>query len=101
MPVVNFFLRVAYFCPFIYIMLDSTLFLCYFHILQIRDHRSHDHMVVGFTTTCVLGAYHHLSCEFDYADGDEYLIQHYMIKFVSGLRQVVGFHWVLRFPPPK
>ena len=31
-----------------------------------------------------------------------YSIQHYVIKlkFVSDLRQVVGFLWVLRFPPP-
>ena len=28
------------------------------------------------------------------------LIQHYVIKFVSDLRQVSGFLWVLRFPPP-
>ena len=28
-----------------------------------------------------------------------YLIQHYVIKFVSDLRQVSGFFWVLRFPP--
>ena len=27
-------------------------------------------------------------------------IQHYVIKFVSDLRQVVGFHRVLRSPPP-
>jgi len=30
-------------------------------------------------------------------DGEVYSIQHYMIKFVSHLRQVGGF---LRFPPP-
>jgi hypothetical protein len=32
--------------------------------------------------------------------GDVYTIQHYMIKFVSDLRQVSGFLSVLRFPPP-
>jgi hypothetical protein len=26
--------------------------------------------------------------------------QHYMIKLVSDLRQVGGFHRILRFPPP-
>jgi hypothetical protein len=31
--------------------------------------------------------------------GEVYLIQHYVIKFVSDLRQVCGFLWVLRFPP--
>jgi hypothetical protein len=27
-------------------------------------------------------------------------IHHYMIKFVSDLRQVIGFLWVLQFSPP-
>jgi hypothetical protein len=31
--------------------------------------------------------------------GDVYSIQHY-VKFVSDLRQVGGFLWVLRFPQP-
>ena len=34
------------------------------------------------------------------ADGEVYLIQHYVIKFVSDLQQVSGFLWVLWFPPP-
>ena len=32
--------------------------------------------------------------------GEVYLIQHYVIKFVSDLRQVGGLLRVLRFPPP-
>ena len=32
--------------------------------------------------------------------GEMYLIQHYVIKFVSDLQQVSGFLHVLRFPPP-
>jgi hypothetical protein len=32
--------------------------------------------------------------------GKVYLIQHYVIKFVSDLRQVGGILRVLRFPPP-
>jgi hypothetical protein len=32
--------------------------------------------------------------------GEVYSIQHYVIKFVSDLRQVGGFLWVLWFPPP-
>ena len=31
--------------------------------------------------------------------GEVYSIQHYVIKFVSDLRQVGGFLQVLRFPP--
>ena len=33
------------------------------------------------------------------AHGEEYSIQHYVIKFVSDLQQVCGFLRVLRFPP--
>jgi hypothetical protein len=32
--------------------------------------------------------------------GEVYSMQHYVIKFVSDLRQVGGFLRVLRFPPP-
>jgi len=32
--------------------------------------------------------------------GEVYLIQHYVIKFVSDLRQVSGVHQVLGFTPP-
>jgi hypothetical protein len=28
-------------------------------------HRRPDHMVIGFTTTYTISAYHHLSCEFE------------------------------------
>ena len=33
------------------------------------------------------------------AHGEVQSIQHYVIKFVSDLRQVSDFLWVLRFPP--
>jgi hypothetical protein len=48
-----------------------------------------DRMVVGFTTTCGIGAYHHWCCGFDSLSGRG--VQHYVIKFVSGLWQVGGF----------
>jgi hypothetical protein len=32
-------------------------------------------------------------------NGEVYLIQHYVIKFVSDLRQVGSFLWILQFPP--
>jgi hypothetical protein len=51
----------------------------------------HDHMVVGFTTTSAISAYHH--CKFESRSG--WGVQHYVIKFVSDLRQVCGFLWVL------
>jgi hypothetical protein len=34
------------------------------------------------------------------AHGEVYSIQHYVIKFVSDLRQVGVFFRILRFPPP-
>jgi hypothetical protein len=34
------------------------------------------------------------------AHGEVYSIQLYVIKFVSDLRQVGCFLWILRFPPP-
>jgi hypothetical protein len=62
-----------------------------------RGHRGRDHMVVGFTTTYAISAYHHWCCEFESWSGRG--VQHYVIKFVSDLRQVCGFLWVLQFPP--
>ena len=54
--------------------------------------RGRDRMVVGYTTTCVISAYQHSSCEFEPRSW-----QHYVIKFVSD-RSVV-FLWLIRFPP--
>ena len=39
-------------------------------------------------------------CEFEYRSYEVYSIQHYVIKFVSDMRQVGGFLQVLQFPPP-
>jgi len=55
-------------------------------------------MVVGFTTTYAISAYHHWCCEFKSWSGRG--VQHYVIKFVSNLLQVGGFLGVNRFPPP-
>ena len=46
---------------------------CYLSSICLRDRhgrgcghgRGRDHMKVGFTTTCAIIAYHHLSCEFE------------------------------------
>ena len=65
--------------------------------LVIRGCHGCDRMVVGFTTTCAISAYHHYSCEFEPRYGEVYSLQHYVIKFVSDVRQGRGF---LRFPPP-
>jgi hypothetical protein len=54
-------------------------------------------MIVGFTTTYAISAYHHWCCEFKSRSGRG--VQHYVMKFVSDLRQVGGFPRVLPFPP--
>jgi hypothetical protein len=46
-------------------------------------------MVVGFTTTYAISAYHHWYCEFESRSGRG--VQHYGIKFVSDLRQIGSF----------
>jgi len=63
-----------------------------------RGRRGCDRMVVGFTTTYAISAYHHWYCEL--ASRSERGVQHHVIKFVSGLRQVGGFLRGLQFPPP-
>ena len=51
-----------------------------------------DHMVVGFTI------YNYVVSS-NCVHGEMYLIKHYVIKFVSDLRQISGFLWILWFPP--
>jgi hypothetical protein len=62
-----------------------------------RDRRGRNRMVVGFTTTYAISAYHHKRCEFEPRWGEVYSIQYYVIKFFSDLRQVGGFLLVFRF----
>jgi len=57
-----------------------------------------DVVVVGFTTTYAISATNVVSS--NSVHGVVYSIQHYVIKFVSDLRQVGGFLRVLQFPPP-
>jgi hypothetical protein len=52
-----------------------------------RGRRGRDRMVVVFT----ISVYHHWSCEFESRSGEVYSMIHYVIKFVSDLRQVDGF----------
>jgi hypothetical protein len=57
-----------------------------------------DRMVVGFTTTYAISPYHHKRCEFEPHWGEVYSIKHYVIKFVSDLRQVSG-HFDIELNP--
>ena len=61
-------------------------------------HRGRDHLVIGFATTCAKLPNNVVSSNPDH--GEVHLIQHYVIKFVSDLRQVCGFLRILRLPPP-
>jgi len=58
-----------------------------------RGRRGRDRMVVGFTTTYAICAYHHWCCEFESRSGRG--AQYHVINFVSDLRQVCGFPRVL------
>ena len=76
-------------------------FVCTSYWIKGRRGRECMVHVVGFTTTCAISAYHHYKvvCS-NPVHGELYSIQHYVIKFVSTLRQVSGFlriHW---FPLP-
>jgi hypothetical protein len=45
-----------------------------------RGRHGCDLIVVGFTTTYAISAYHHWSCEFESRSDEMYSIQHYVIK---------------------
>jgi hypothetical protein len=77
--------------------LSSMASINYFSII-IRDGRGRDHMVIGFTTAYAISHYHHWCCEFQ--SRSEWGVQHYVITFVSDMRQVSGFLQVLWFPSP-
>ena len=56
-------------------------------------------MVVAFINTYAINAYHHLRCEFELHLCEVYLIQQYVIKFVSDLWQ--GQWFSLGTPVPS
>ena len=60
-----------------------------------------DHMVVGYTTTYESVPITTKVVSLNPALGKVYLIQQYVIKFVSDLRQIIVFLLVLQFPPPR
>ena len=62
-----------------------------------RGHRGRDHMVVDLQLPMQLVPITTDVVNSNLDHGEVYSIKHYVIKFVSDLRQVGGF---LRFPPP-
>ena len=74
------------------------VFKLFFHQ---RGRRGRDRMVVGLTTIYVQSVPITTTVvSSNPVNSEVYLIQHYVIKFVSDLRQVGCFLRVLRFSPP-
>jgi hypothetical protein len=50
-----------------YLSINKYMIICLFYSISCksRDPRGRDRMVVGFTTTSVIIAFHHQSCEFE------------------------------------
>ena len=106
----------ASFCPkytnFSYKMInpDITLIQCYSftdyiiflsHIFLCSDRRGRARMVVGFITTCVISAYHHLRCEYEPRSWRDVLDTTLCDKVLSvTCNRSVGFLRVLHFPAP-
>jgi hypothetical protein len=76
----------------------SLLFIWALYSLSNRCRHGRDRIIVGFTTTYAISAFHHWCYEFESRSGRG--VQHYVIMFVSFLRQVGGFLRVHRFPQP-
>jgi hypothetical protein len=89
------FLRVVRFPPPIKLTATIELKYCW-NWLSTLSHLLWDCMVVGFTTTWAITT---KVVSSNLADDEVYSRQHYVIMFVSDLRQVSGFLWVIRFPP--
>ena len=65
-----------------------------------RGRRGRDHMEVGFQLHVQSMSVPSNVVSTNPTHCEVYSIQHYVIKFVSDLRQVGGFLWRHRFPPP-
>jgi len=66
------------FGPFMLVFMISCSWLWTMSNILSWDHRGRDRMVVGFTTTCAIRAYHHESCEFEPRSGEVYSIRHHV-----------------------
>ena len=78
-------------CKYMYLNLGGNSVIIWLWGL----HHGYDCMVVGFTTTYAISTYHYWSCDFESGSGVVYSTQHYVIKYVSDLRQVGDFLCVL------
>jgi hypothetical protein len=55
------------------------IYTCVLSSIYLRGHLGLDHMVVGFTTTYAISAYHHWCCEFESWSGRG--VQHYEYNY--------------------
>ena len=74
--------------------------ITFFLLISNGNRRGRDRMVVGLITTMQSVPITTKVMSSNLVDKEVYSMQHYVIKFVSDLRQVSGFHQVLRCPPP-
>jgi hypothetical protein len=70
-----------------------------FSYTSYRGRRGHDHMVVGFTTTCVISVYHLSSCELEPCSWQD-VLNTTLCDSLSVTSNKSGFLWVPRFPLP-
>ena len=89
-----FFLEILLSIGSLHSFVHSSVKLLFPYI--ICDKYCRDHMVVGFTTTNAISAYHHWCCEFESRSG--WGVQHYVMKFVIDLQQGCCFLRVFLFP---
>ena len=101
MGILSYFLLLAMFMN--WVSGDCYLYILDYYrrvIQKCRSRRGHDRMVVGLTATCTITNQwvSPLKLRLNHADSEMYSIQHYVIEFVSDLRQVFCFLQVLLFP---
>ena len=77
------FQSVLMFCFYRHIIYLPFNNIC--NVLAKRGYRGRDRMVVGFTTSYAISAYHYYRCEFESRSWRDVLIQHYVINVVSDL----------------
>jgi len=67
--------------------LTCTIFIYILtNIVQSSGGRRGRDRIVGFTTTCAISAYHHLSCEFEPRSWRFVIVTTFLIMFVSDFR---------------
>jgi len=78
-----------------------TIYICFVLSLSMHSNRLiRKLLLVGFTTTYAISAYHHKRCEFECRLWRDVPDATLCDKFGSDLWQVGDFLRVLRFPPP-